>query len=63
VRELISGLTVQNRDFAVELANLPDGIRGFGHIKENNLKGVRVKWNELLTRWRSPQAGTTQHAA
>ncbi|HEX7937059.1 MAG TPA: indolepyruvate ferredoxin oxidoreductase family protein [Paraburkholderia sp.] len=63
VRELIGGLTVQKRELALELANLPDGIRGYGHIKENNLKGVRVKWNELLTRWRSPQSGTTQHAA
>ncbi|CAH2787215.1 MAG: Indolepyruvate ferredoxin oxidoreductase, alpha and beta subunits [uncultured Paraburkholderia sp.] len=63
IRELIGGLTAQNRDLAVELANLPGGIRGFGHIKENNLKGVRVKWNDLLARWRSPQTGTTQHAA
>jgi indolepyruvate ferredoxin oxidoreductase len=63
VRELIGGLNAQNRELAVELANLPDGIRGYGHIKENNLKGVRVKWNDLLARWRSPQAGTTQHAA
>jgi indolepyruvate ferredoxin oxidoreductase len=32
-------------------------------VKENNLKGVRVKWNELLTRWRSTETGKTQHAA
>jgi indolepyruvate ferredoxin oxidoreductase len=64
VRELIGGLTTQKRDLAVELANLPDAIRGYGHVKENNLKGVRIKWNELLARWRSPDAGkTTQHAA
>jgi indolepyruvate ferredoxin oxidoreductase len=63
VRELIGGLSTQNHELALELANLPDGIRGYGHVKENNLKGVRIKWNELLTRWRSPQAGKTQHAA
>jgi indolepyruvate ferredoxin oxidoreductase len=64
VRELIGGLTSQKRDLAVELANLPDAIRGYGHVKENNLKGVRIKWNELLARWRSPDAGkTSQHAA
>jgi indolepyruvate ferredoxin oxidoreductase len=63
VRELIGGLTAQKRELAVELANLPDGIRGYGHVKENNLKGVRVKWNDLLTRWRSPETGKTQHAA
>jgi hypothetical protein len=50
---------------AVELANLPDGIRGYGHVKENNLKGVRVKWHELLVKWRAPQgsAGTARAMA
>jgi indolepyruvate ferredoxin oxidoreductase len=63
VRELIGGLSVQKHALAVELANLPDGIRGYGHVKENNLKGVRVKWQDLLARWRSPQGGQAQHAA
>jgi len=63
VRELILGLSVQKHALAVELANLPDGIRGYGHVKENNLKGVRVKWLDLLARWRSPQGGQAQHAA
>ena len=63
VRELVSGLTTQKQALAVELANLPDGIRGYGHVKENNLKGVRVKWQDLLVRWRSPEGGKAQHAA
>ncbi|MGF6752633.1 indolepyruvate ferredoxin oxidoreductase family protein [Paraburkholderia sp. GAS42] len=63
VRELCNGLTAEKRALAVELANLPDGIRGYGHVKENNLKGVRVKWNDLLARWRSSEAGGAQHAA
>jgi indolepyruvate ferredoxin oxidoreductase len=63
VRELVGGLTADRRALAVELASLPDGIRGYGHVKENNLKGVRVKWNDLLARWRSPGAGSAQHAA
>jgi indolepyruvate ferredoxin oxidoreductase len=63
VREVISGLSAQKHALAVELANLPDGIRGYGHVKENNLKGVRVKWQELLGRWRAPQGSQAQHAA
>jgi indolepyruvate ferredoxin oxidoreductase len=63
VRELVSGLNTQKLALAVELANLPDGIRGYGHVKENNLKGVRVKWQDLLARWRSPEGGKAQHAA
>ncbi|CAG4905148.1 indolepyruvate ferredoxin oxidoreductase family protein [Paraburkholderia gardini] len=63
VQELCAGLTAGNRALAVELASLPDGIRGYGHVKENNLKGVRVKWNDLLARWRAPEPGSVQHVA
>ncbi|MEX3955920.1 indolepyruvate ferredoxin oxidoreductase family protein [Trinickia sp. EG282A] len=62
VRELIGGLTPEKLALAVELASLPDGIRGYGHVKENNLRAVRTKWNELLGRWRTP-GGASRHAA
>ncbi|MGH8777923.1 indolepyruvate ferredoxin oxidoreductase family protein [Paraburkholderia sp.] len=63
VRELIGGLTVQKRALAVELASLPDGIRGYGHVKENNLNGVRTKWAALLAKWRAPEGSTERHVA
>ncbi|WP_109480220.1 indolepyruvate ferredoxin oxidoreductase family protein [Paraburkholderia sp. C35] len=63
VRELIGGLTAEKRALAVELANLPDGIRGYGHVKENNLKGVRAKWVTLLAKWRAPSGGVERHVA
>jgi indolepyruvate ferredoxin oxidoreductase len=67
VRELISGLNsglnAETRALAVELASLPDGIRGYGHVKENNLKGVRTKWSQLLAKWRAPAGGQTRHVA
>jgi indolepyruvate ferredoxin oxidoreductase len=62
VRELIGGLTAEKLALAVELASLPDGIRGYGHVKENNLRAVRTKWSELLGRWRTP-GGASRHAA
>jgi indolepyruvate ferredoxin oxidoreductase len=31
-------------------------------VKENNLRAVRTKWNELLGRWRTP-GGASRHAA
>ncbi|CAD6524163.1 indolepyruvate ferredoxin oxidoreductase family protein [Paraburkholderia sabiae] len=67
VRELIGGLTAEKaaekRALAVELANLPDGIRGYGHVKDNNLKGVRAKWASLLAKWRAPEGGAERHVA
>jgi indolepyruvate ferredoxin oxidoreductase len=62
VGELIAGLNEQNCALAIELANLPDAIRGYGHVKENNLKAVRVKWQILLANWRKP-GGTSQRVA
>ncbi|WP_233865007.1 indolepyruvate ferredoxin oxidoreductase family protein [Paraburkholderia adhaesiva] len=63
VRELTSGLNAGNIALAVELASLPDGIRGYGHVKENNLTAVRAKWAALLDKWRSPQGGAARNAA
>jgi len=63
VDELLAGLTVGNLPLALELANLPDQIRGFGHVKENNLNATRVKWEALLARWRSPEGGKSQRVA
>jgi indolepyruvate ferredoxin oxidoreductase len=63
VHELIGGLTAEKRALAVELANLPDGIRGYGHVKDNNLEGVRTKWASLLAKWRAPEGGAERHVA
>ncbi|RQG99804.1 indolepyruvate ferredoxin oxidoreductase family protein [Paraburkholderia dinghuensis] len=63
VRELKSGLNAGNLTLAVELASLPDGIRGYGHVKENNLVAVRAKWAALLEKWRAPQGGAARNAA
>lgn len=44
VGELIGArLTQETLPLAVELAQLPDGIRGYGHVKANNLSAVRAK--------------------
>jgi indolepyruvate ferredoxin oxidoreductase len=34
---------------ALELANIPDSIKGFGHVKEKSAATARVKWKSLLT--------------
>jgi indolepyruvate ferredoxin oxidoreductase len=63
VRELIGGLTEQKLSLAVELANLPDSMRGYGHVKENNVKAAKIKWNALLARWRSNEGGEKRQVA
>ncbi|MBU9651824.1 indolepyruvate ferredoxin oxidoreductase family protein [Burkholderia multivorans] len=60
IDEVLAKLTAGNRPLAVELASLPDGIRGYGHVKDNNLRAVRQKWNTLLAQWRSPTGGQSR---
>ncbi|SDV48270.1 indolepyruvate ferredoxin oxidoreductase family protein [Chitinasiproducens palmae] len=52
VDELVAGLSLDRLPLAVELAGLPQDVRGYGHIKERNLAQVRTRWQSLLARWR-----------
>ena len=54
VGELIATLSTDNHALAVEIARLPERIRGFGHVKMRNLQAVRPRWDELMKQWREP---------
>ena len=56
IEELLRGLNTGNLALAVEIASIPEDIRGYGHVKERHLVTARAKWQELLQRWRNPQA-------
>ncbi|MBA2672406.1 indolepyruvate ferredoxin oxidoreductase family protein [Ramlibacter sp.] len=54
-RDCIAGLLPRldagNHALAVEIARLPEQIRGYGHVKERNLAAARTRWQELLAQW------------
>ena len=54
--ELLERLDADNHATAVELARIPAQIRGFGHVKEANVKRAKAAEAALLERWRSPSA-------
>jgi indolepyruvate ferredoxin oxidoreductase len=56
VEELIAGLTPANHALAVEIAQIPEHIRGYGHVKEAHLATARTRWSELMAAWRMPKA-------
>ncbi|ALS59506.1 indolepyruvate ferredoxin oxidoreductase family protein [Pandoraea norimbergensis] len=56
VNELISHLNERNTSLAVQLAELPQEIRGYGHVKDQNLAATRIKWTKLLTQFRDGNA-------
>ncbi|MNX85949.1 2-oxoacid ferredoxin oxidoreductase [compost metagenome] len=51
-------LTSANRDAALDLATLPDSIRGYGHVKEKSVAAARERQAGLLERYRHPRAGS-----
>ena len=53
VLELVARLDAGNHALAVEIAGLPDQIRGYGHVKERNLAATRPQWDALLQQWRA----------
>jgi indolepyruvate ferredoxin oxidoreductase len=62
VEELLRGLTAGNLALAVEIARLPEDIRGYGHVKQRHLDAVRPKWAALMQRWRQGDAAPARAA-
>jgi indolepyruvate ferredoxin oxidoreductase len=51
VAALLQGLSRDNHALAVEIASLPESIRGYGHIKARSVETARKKREELLARY------------
>jgi indolepyruvate ferredoxin oxidoreductase len=49
---LMSGLDADNLDDAVEIATLPDQVRGYEHIKLERAKQYRAELADRLKRYR-----------
>ena len=63
VEELVKGLTPQNHALAVQIAAVPEEMRGFGYIKKRNVEAARKKRDELLARFNAPAAAPARVAA
>jgi indolepyruvate ferredoxin oxidoreductase len=55
VESLLGTLGQDNHALAVQIAALPETMRGFGHIKEKNVKATKEREASLLAAYRSPQ--------
>src|SRR5256885_4590494 len=60
VQVLLDRLEPQNLALTVQVASLPEDIRGFGHIKMKSIVAARKKRAELLARLATP---STERAA
>jgi indolepyruvate ferredoxin oxidoreductase len=51
IGQLLSGLTAANHGLAVEIAGLPDLVRGYEEIKLRNVAAYRDRTGDLLARF------------
>jgi indolepyruvate ferredoxin oxidoreductase len=51
LEKILPHLTAENLDIALKIASLPERIRGYGHVKEKNLRIVQEQWGELSKQW------------
>lgn len=61
--EIANALTEDNHATAVELLQLPETVRGFGHVKKRNAESYEKKMAELLHEFRNSPAGLKSVAA
>jgi indolepyruvate ferredoxin oxidoreductase len=54
VKTLLNSLTPDNHALAVEIASIPDAIRGYGHIKDKAIAEAKAKEATLLKAWHDP---------
>ncbi|MEM7043294.1 MAG: indolepyruvate ferredoxin oxidoreductase family protein [Pseudomonadota bacterium] len=61
--EILTKLDHDNHALAVEIASLPERIRGFGHVKDRHLAEVEEREAALLDAFRQPASASTLTAA
>jgi indolepyruvate ferredoxin oxidoreductase len=57
--EIATALDHDNHALAVEIARLPEQMRGFGHIKARNVEKAQAREGELLARFRESGPAAT----
>jgi indolepyruvate ferredoxin oxidoreductase len=56
IEELLGDLTAGKLALAVQIARIPQQIRGFGHVKARHLAQARPEWEALMHQWREGSA-------
>ena len=54
LKDTAANLTADNYDIAVELAEVPERIRGYGHVKQAHLERAKEHQESLQKQFRAP---------
>ncbi|MEX1166674.1 MAG: indolepyruvate ferredoxin oxidoreductase family protein, partial [Hydrogenophaga sp.] len=62
IEGLLDDLDAGNHALALEIARVPEQIKGYGHVKERNLAAARKRWVELQARWAAGDTAVVKRA-
>jgi indolepyruvate ferredoxin oxidoreductase len=48
MEQVLQRLSADNMGIALDIARIPDGIKGFGHVKDKTVAAARVRWDGLM---------------
>jgi indolepyruvate ferredoxin oxidoreductase len=51
VEQLLTALNTDNLSLCIQIARIPEEIRGYGHVKEKHWQAAMKKQQELLLQW------------
>ena len=54
IDSVLASLAQDNHAMAVQIAAVPETMRGFGHIKEKNVVAAKARETSLLAAYRTP---------
>ena len=54
IDDVLATLTQDNHAVAVQIAGVPETMRGFGHVKDKNVKAAKEREASLIAAYKSP---------
>jgi indolepyruvate ferredoxin oxidoreductase len=55
MEEILSNLNKDNLQIAVQIASIPEDIRGYDIVKDNHLAKANPRLNDLINQFRNPE--------
>lgn len=63
IETLLKTLNAENHATAVDVARIPELIKGYGHVKERNVKTARLQWAGLMKDFANAKPQTSAETA
>ena len=63
IGKILNEINSKNIALAVQIASVPDMVRGYGHVKEENISKASKKRDDLFKLWKSQESGNLKTEA